>query len=340
MQHKLHHQLPTTQPADNLLAAIVANAASFDTLRVASAYATVEGVVNLYNGLITVTTLQKIDWLIGLDDAFTYPGALESCQSKQGATLKVAKFAPKRFHPKIYLLTASGDASRAVLIVGSSNLTKSALTLNGEASAILTAQTSTEVDEFIRYWDNYWNIGTPLTPTALSKYKADYKQAEKKRRAAGLSPPGIPVGGSVTDTTLIDPSLATVAWIEVGNITGGGTQLEIKGSMADFFSLPISGVSKQTYSKNFLSSNGKVLVLNFNFRVNEMWRLQLTNGVPEMPVRVGKPRSTKVAVFEKSNGVIKLSFPDIISTRFKNIRKKSVANGFQGKTSAREYGWY
>ncbi|MFA5161850.1 MAG: phospholipase D family protein [Elusimicrobiales bacterium] len=322
---------------------LLASKNSWDTLFVAMAYATVAGVRNL---LETYPNMEY-KWILGTDDFITQPDALRLCKNLANSSLRIISFAKKgaRFHPKTIVLSSKDNASPTTLITGSSNLTISGLTRNGEAIFIASSESADEKAHFKEFANTIWRIGHNPTSNEIENYEREYCKHRKP-----LHGPKVPQKGREIlkdDDSEKDPSLSNTCWIELGKNTALGRELEFKSEQALFFGLNPHGAS--SVEKSFKTSDGNIISLWLKYRQNNgMWRLQLSSDIPEVanglrPIINGKlGRSPFAAVFTRTkiSGLFKLRLLDVKSAKYQAIRKQSLKFGTLGKTSAREYGWY
>ncbi|UZO94960.1 Hypothetical protein RMHFA_05631 (plasmid) [Roseomonas mucosa] len=327
----------------------------FLTLRVAVAYATVAGLRQLL-GTLPGATAGESWWIIGLDDGYTQPGVLEYLSGQPNMHLRVASHveAGLRFHSKVYAFGNDAKRPISLAVVGSANMTASALRGNGEAVSVLEAQGTQDRQVLECLWSELWGQGRPLRSNELAEYKLQHEavaKAQAKLAAHLLASRSKLKRAEVltSDIAQIDPTLAQTCWIEGGNITLMGKELEFKAEQALFFGLsPSGGESPKTF--RFRVSDGQILPMTMNYREkNSMWRLLLDNKIPE--VREGlRPRdpgtgklgrSPYVAVFRKSKprGIFDLSFLKLGTAEFSRLRAQSARTGTLGHTTAREYGW-
>jgi hypothetical protein len=203
-------------------------------------------------------------------------------------------------------------------------------------------------------WAELWGQGKSLEPDELADYKLQHEavaKAQAKLAAQLLASRSKLKRAEVltSDIAQLDPTLAQTCWIEGGNITLMGKELEFKGEQALFFGLsPTGGGSPKTFQ--FQVSDGQVVPMTMNYREqNSMWRLLLDNKVPEVklglrprdPVTDKLGRSPYVAVFKKtkSKDTFDLRFLTLGTADFLRLRARSARTGTLGHTTAREYGW-
>ncbi len=327
----------------------------FLTLRVAVAYATVAGLRQLL-GTLPGASASESWWLIGLDDGYTQPGVIEYLSNQPNTHLRVASHVETgfRFHPKVYAFGDSTKRPISLAVVGSANMTASALCGNGEAVSVLEAQGIQDRQILGLMWSELWGQGRALKPNELAEYKLKHEavaKAQAKLAAQILASRSKLKRAEVltSDIAQLDPTLAKTCWIEGGNITLMGKELEFKAEQALFFGLsPTGGDSPKTF--RFRVTSGQTVPMRMKFFTdNRMWRLQLKEEVPEVAVGLrprdpstGKlGRSPYVAVFKKtkSKDTFDLSFVTLGTPEFSRLRAQSQRTGTLGHTTAREYGW-
>jgi hypothetical protein len=328
---------------------------AFLTLRVAVAYATVAGLRQLL-GTLPGANVSESWWLIGLDDGYTQPGVIEYLSTQPNTHLRVASHVETglRFHPKVYAFGDNTKSPISLAVVGSANMTASALCGNGEAVSVLVAQGTQDRQTLGSMWSELWGQGRSLKPNELAEYKLRHEavaKAQAKIAAQILASRSRLKRAEVltSDIAQLDPILAQTCWIEGGNITLMGKELEFKAEQALFFGLSPTGEdSPKTF--RFRVSDGQTVAMKMKFFTdNRMWRLQLKDGVPEVAIGLrpvdpstGKlGRSPYVAVFKKTKlkDTLDLSFMKLGTAEFLRLRAQSARTGTLGHTTAREYGW-
>lgn len=318
-------------------------------VHIAAAYATVSGVRYLLDRLPAAT---RTEWLIGLDDALTHPDAIELVLGLEGAVVRIAKAASGfRFHPKVYYFESSTPRYPDVILIGSANLTRAAFTVNTEAVALLSAATPARRVTFGRIWDELWAQGTLASEAELRDYRARYARARPLRdRLANVTRVAGPTLRSDVlerDTADADPTRAESCWIECGYVTAMGRELELKSELGLFFGLDPHGGPPRLLT--FHVSDGTQTQLRWKYQENHMWRLQLSNDVPEvrrgLRPRLGDGtlgRSPFIALFKRRAvpGNFDLQFVRLGTARARFIERESSKHGTVGRTSARSYGWF
>ncbi|SNT03172.1 HKD family nuclease [Noviherbaspirillum humi] len=353
MKIKFQIQTPTSKPALTLAHLISERAEKtcFDEVLISAAYVTISGIRLLMNGFSN-SMPSSSKWLIGLDDYITQPGAIDTAMAIPGAEVKVVSYAELglRFHPKVYILRKKSKPKQTLTILGSSNLTSQALSKNGEANAIIDAENQEDLLTTQELWDALWKQGHSPTKQELTAYKIKYEaQNARKPKAVVVKQKPKPKPGMIilsSDDAELDPTLANVCWIECGYITAMGREIELKAEQGLFFGLNPTGEKPRIF--DFIVSSGNKTQLRLKFQANHMWRLQLTNEVPEVALGL-RPRlrdgtlgrSPYVAVFERTDkkSLFRLRFIDLSSMEFKKLTQKSGQLGTLGKTAARQYGW-
>jgi hypothetical protein len=259
-----------------------------------------------------------------------------------------------RFHPKVYAFGDNTKSPISLAVVGSANMTASALCGNGEAVSVLVAQGTQDRQTLGSMWSELWGQGRSLKPNELAEYKLRHEavaKAQAKIAAQILASRSRLKRAEVltSDIAQLDPILAQTCWIEGGNITLMGKELEFKAEQALFFGLSPTGEdSPKTF--RFRVSDGQTVAMKMKFFTdNRMWRLQLKDGVPEVAIGLrpvdpstGKlGRSPYVAVFKKTKlkDTLDLSFMKLGTAEFLRLRAQSARTGTLGHTTAREYGW-
>ena len=349
-------QTPTSDDLSTVVAHIeqLASDKKLDSIHVAMAYVSVAGVRDLL-GVLHDRQLGQSRWLIGIDDAVSQPGAIELCRDLKHSAVRVASFEEiaLRFHPKALLMTSSSAPAIGFMMVGSANLTHHGLSRNAESVVFLHAESVADVSELVSKWDELWKLGRRMDDKELQAYRARYnknkairgKFARSGKRTKTTPKKAKPVLAS--DKAEMDPSLAKTCWIECGFITAMGRELEIKAEQGLFFGLNPRGEAPRIFA--FELSDGNTAQLRMKYQGNAMWRLQLTNQVPEVSrgLRPMKPdgklgRSPWVAVIRrrKKTGTFRLRFIRLRSVAFNELKRRSKSVGAVGKTTAREYGWH
>lgn len=309
-----------------------------------AAYASFQGVV-LARALLANETTSAFRWLVGLDDCITDPQAIRVTAGIHNSETRIVPVTTgRRFHVKAYLLDLSPSA-HATLIIGSANLTKAALTKNFEGYVLLRATTKDEVSRFQSYWDSFWQLGEPASQLRISDYEERYKR--RRVRSTEVEKESTSQTLPKSDTKLAKQTLASskLAWIELGNNTGGGNQLDVVKRLAPFLGLPNKHREGTTVYRSFNSPLGlKRFQLTFT---KGMWRFMNLQQGFRQPLRpnLNKPSPYLLVVSrERDDGVTNLTIDRSDSRNAIRMIEESRTNGFIDSSvhggSGRLFGWY
>lgn len=113
----------------------------------------------------------------------TYLGFNEPAMFKElfkYKNLDIRIYEGKGFHPKGYIFKKNDDYK---VMIGSSNLTQSALGENQEWNLFFTSQFHSEVIQQINVeFEKQWNLGTPLTQSWIDEYKKVYVKPVRQKQ--------------------------------------------------------------------------------------------------------------------------------------------------------------
>jgi HKD family nuclease len=220
-----------------------------ERIRVLAAYTTFSGCELLVDALDERGALgAEITVITSFDYGITEPEALEYLQGR-GAEVRIANLGEggeivvrpggSAYHPKAYFFDA-GDTTASV--VGSANLTRRALTVNGEFVHVDQAAPRDEVDE---QWEIAYAASVELTADILAAYRvlrpAGLREPRDEREP--IPPTPIPTAGQLrtfgdayTDG-LVVPAEFNALWVEAGSMTSSGSrsQLELPRHANTFF---------------------------------------------------------------------------------------------------------
>ena len=352
MKVKLVAQGTDESPLEVILSEVAADG-NFDRLDVAVAYATKQGLLTLRGALGGFPI--KTRWIVGLDDAISQPEALEFLFALSGATLRLACLSPqRRFHPKLYCLRRSDNAAKRVSVVGSGNMTLRGLRQNGEAAALLSAESEADAEALKAQWKVLWSLGESATQAKLDAYAVVYEKVKKERKKIeilGVAPPEPQPDAIVPVILNGDPVSAVHAWLDVGSATAQGREVELPRAMVPFF-----GVGPGTGSPLHLKlkhSDGTTHSLALTMRDdNAMWRIGFTQaaisaGTGRNSLRpvVGGNRSDLAACFVRTGKQqYDVTFVTIGSGAYKALIHNSEAVDAHYRTrktsSGRSFGFY
>ena len=323
----------------------------FNRLEVAVAYATKQGIRTLEQALGSFPA--NTFWVVGLDDAITQPEALEYLLELPGSSLRLVALAPRRrFHPKLYCLSSTGDDQICVSAIGSGNMTLNGLRINGETAALLTAENPDDVRVLREQWAQMWRMGQAATQELLDEYRVRYRMAGAARRSIvrlGVAPvepdPEAPVREPSTFDG--DPGSAQIAWTEAGSPSAEGLDLEFPRILMPYFDLPPEGGFRR-----FRTQDGVIHSLKFTYRPNnKMWRLLFSADSVEAMIdrrslRPGPSQRSEYAVkFERSNNAVDydVTAVRITSDSFTELVESSLAvDGLKATAGngGRQFGFY
>lgn len=238
-----------------------------DELRIAVAYTTLTGCKELMPRL--ADRIGPGRWLAipktlitSTDFGLTEPKALEYLRDEHGIDVRLSDI-PTSFHSKLY---AFGEGSTLKAFIGSANLTRAAMTTNGEAGAMVLFDDPGR-SAFEEDWATLIDASNPLTQKALSEYE--------DRRAS--KPPPLPpesrVAGApkATASSLtpfyqaiaegLDPAGFEAMWVEAGSMSSGGShnQLELQRGAHRFFGVSFADYEDdhRTLAHPLLTSAGR-----------------------------------------------------------------------------------
>jgi hypothetical protein len=222
-------------------------------VRWAVAYSTRSGcerLVRRVSSRIGKKQWEKIEkhFVTSLDFGLTEPAAIQFLDglprssvhiANPGVTQAAGLMPKKAYHPKLYLFDAQGSTG---YVVGSANLTNSALIANTEVVAVGTEKPAGG------RWDDIWAellLDTvPLTAALLAEYRRKWKRPKKrpvdpdpKPVAPAITPAQLPVFWGAVEAGAISPMGFNHMWLEAGSMSSGGShnQLELPRGANRFF---------------------------------------------------------------------------------------------------------
>lgn len=244
---------------------------SFDSLRAAFAYATATGVLELLDALALSAHnwngMQR-HWLVSIDFGISEPGALRMLAGQPNSELRIpagaealeAGLKPTHTqHAKLMLLERSDSGEDRVpfgVVVGSANLTASALHDNFEAVSIsrwsgrLSAPARGHLEATLQEaerFDEIWDAATEVDDELLGRYEEAWRRARHRKLLPELEQFGSIRRISQVRGAKLEFAAALRAapnlWIETGNMyanLGGtsGNQLDMKRGTRTFFGFP------------------------------------------------------------------------------------------------------
>ena len=227
-----------------------------EQVRWAVAYSTRRGCERLIDRISS--RMGKARWeksqkhfVTSLDFGLTEPSALEFLSSLPASQVHIANpdvvnkaglMPGKAYHPKLYLFDS---ASTTGYVVGSANLTDSALITNTEIVAV--GKEAPANGRWNDVWDRLMLDTSPLTSTLLRAYQSRWVrptrravEPEPKPKPPLIRPSDKPVFWEAITTGGIDPTLFNHLWVEAGTMSSGGShnQLELPRGAHRFFGFP------------------------------------------------------------------------------------------------------
>lgn len=206
-----------------------------DTLQGAFVYVTEGGVKQLENGLSDSMGGTTPKWLVSFDYGYSQPKAI-SRLNKRG-DVRVVGVEPlkerdtlnpnTRFHPKFIWIE---EGKHHHLMIGSSNLTESALTRNWESTVFLRSIRAdhSSIERISSWWEEVWDESTSINPDLLDWY-------ENLREDTNIGPDK---GAEDHDRWEEASGLhdASVIWGHIGYTQGGSrNQMDIPAQFGRFF---------------------------------------------------------------------------------------------------------
>lgn len=226
-------QTPESTPISSHLGSI--DSKESEDFRAGFAYATTGGVERVKHGLANSLDSSPSKWLISFDYGHTQPEAVRLLQDIGDVRVVGAESLRKRdslnanprFHPKFVWIQ---DPESHHLMMGSSNLTESAMTRNWEATVFLRSidPGHSAIEQISSWWEETWGESHPVTDELLDWY-------EDIRESSDVSP----------DTTSEEyddweetnhPRNASIVWARLGYTQGGSkNQMDIPTQFGEFF---------------------------------------------------------------------------------------------------------
>ncbi|MDI6910479.1 hypothetical protein [Nocardioides sp.] len=239
--------------------------AQYSAIDAAVAYASDRGVVLLEQELATNQWWFRASkrFLVSIDYGITDPRALRRLSRIAGAEVRVPNARavlgsrslkpPSTFHPKAYLFRGTSWGSPSALVVGSANLTVSALVTGSEVatsqswSGTLSQPSRALLEQaraFSEWFDDAWHAADPLDQV-LSEYLERYRTTPKPRgsaedRTRAVKVYTAPAATNVaTGTYAVQLMAARAYWIETEtlykNLHHAGSQLDMPRGTRVFF---------------------------------------------------------------------------------------------------------
>lgn len=205
-------QAPASESIEGLLEHIDSGEAQ--EFKAAFAYATVSGIEKIISGLSE--SLNSVDprWLVSFDYGHTEPEAVRRLDKVGSVRVVGAESLRRRgnltpsysFHPKFVWIEES-DAHH--LMMGSSNLTQSALSTNWEGVVFLRAidPDHSSVVRISSWWDERWDEAHPVTDDLMGWYDEMHTDAVSSRRTT----PEVPIDSGAATSEKSDDQEETTS---------------------------------------------------------------------------------------------------------------------------------
>lgn len=273
------------------IAVTAASAGGFSHVDAAVAYATRGGVGQLTARLSQLPTWSAAAkrWLVSFDFGITEPLAVEALAAlptsevrvPNGQTVIAAKLLRpiNTFHTKGYLFRGRGWRAPSGLVIGSANLSVSALATGAEAivSQAWTATLSSydrrqlaSARTFLDWFDAVWVTADPLS-AVLPAYKSLRRNQRYPRTPSDDSTPAAkaaalqPAGNEVHGTLAAQLAAGRAIWFEVIHLyvnlqsRGVGNQLDTPRGTRVFF-----GFDAKAVAKNHIFGNIEIQILGYS----------------------------------------------------------------------------
>lgn len=305
-------------------------------ISICAAYASYKGVVEI-RAMMPIGS--EFRWVIGLDDAFTEPNALEAAYRTHNSQVRTSPARSSRakplFHPKIFLADKN-DGLESSLLIGSSNLTYSGLTSNFEAFSVCNVSPA-DVKRVEHYWSRFWSHAADFEFASLDGYREKYKKnfARNKQIAddvAGPPPSRRTVNESVRTATLI--------WTELGSMTGYSTeQVEIVKDLVPFLGI---GSDYEANDEHEIRISTTIGTRDYQLMFKKgMWRFKdIQQGFVESLKEDDDNESPYILVIERQGkSRFRMSIIERDSNAARSLKAKSQKLDFKRTTGYREYGW-
>ena len=186
-------------------------------------------------------------FIASLDFGLTDPAALEFLSGLPNSEMRIANpgvatrpgfFPDAAYHPKVYLFD---EPMRTGYVIGSANLTKSALLRNTEV--INTGHDKPEAASWDETWSELCRDTEPLSSTILTDYRTHWRRPQRREVETDAPPPTPQTTAASSDvfwnaieSGALTPSTYTHFWVQVEKVQGGsGNQVELPRGACRFF---------------------------------------------------------------------------------------------------------
>jgi len=270
------------------------------------------------------------------DYAYTEPSALTFLQN-EGFSIRIAnldasskpRISPSAtgFHPKFYV--AQRPSNDAVIVTGSANLTRRALTVNYEAVSV-------SVEPYAHWFSTWRDLRDSAVLLSQSLLEAYIDVRSHISRSIPDEPPVPSPLPSPTDVDTLehavrdhglDPATFSGFWIEVGYASGGsGNQVELPRLASRFF-----GFEFDDYGSGRATIGNPSIGTGLHHSVEKRLAWHGNNGMERLYVPTvqqgGQPVMRKVAFFQRSADYFIMSVVEPESYEHQEWRESSASTG-------------
>ena len=238
-----------------------------------------------------------------------------------------------------------------MVAIGSANMTKHGLTMNGEAAILLEAETEGEATELKQSWAALDALGDEVGAFDLEAYRVLHARARKARNRLGEK--GFLPPQPEADEPLVaingNAATANLAFVDFGSAMGDGREIEFPKPMMPFFGIIDGTPSPQM--RNFHFGPGATIAIPLVRRPkNGMWRMSFGVQVPGSaalirPVVNGvRQRSIQSVVFERNaDGSFDTRFVQLGTAPYNDLLTDVQQTGVLARTkqgpSGKNYGF-
>lgn len=250
-------------------------AGRYTTVDVAVAYATTAGVRLMINRMESGTWQDATKrFLISIDFGTTQPRALDELAAIPNAEVRIPNalavlrsqklLPPSTFHPKVFVFRGKSWGEPSAAVIGSANLTRSALATGSEAvvgqawTGNLTRSERRHLGTLkntLVWFDDAWRLSTPWEEVA-DAYRAAYRARPRPRKPPEERTPASRIYSRPTAAPDVSPALnvqlanARSLWFHTGALyknlgpRKAGNQLDTPRGTRVFFGFEPDGVSR------------------------------------------------------------------------------------------------
>ncbi len=307
-------------------------------LGVASAFVSVGGVLWLRD-LLVRRRVAQVRMVAGLNHVITHPNALRLAR-EAGWAVRTANRKDGIFHPKLLVAARDWDVADAeapgFAVVGSANLTSSALETNIEANVV--GGDRRIVQSSLEGFNLIWEHSDDLTAESLTNYAALFAEESRRRAPSELRSLGIQDSGREANAA-VDADFASLIWVGLESFTGEHTlQVEIPREPAAVLRRIVGGGDGTLPILCEADSVVRDMLLRF-YEDNQMFRLNIPNDTPGVDW-VRKERTGLLVLSRGPEGGVALRLRVVRpGSEADELQNRSSALGTWGHTRTRFFGW-